>query len=145
MLTTPFVYTGGHIEILIEYTQQGGQTADIPWRYDNVEFLLMTIQLSTSLDAPLSRRQHNLTNLRKPQIIFNFPTQNNVGVDRILLRSISIERYDCPVFYVKNTGLTTQTFTTTLQGPNGYASTKSSTSIAPDSVHQIEFDPSSQR
>lgn len=146
MLTTPFVYTGGHIEILIEYTQQGGQIADIPWRYDNATgvpaYVTNSVKYIIGSGTTFPNDSTNLTNLRKPQIIFNFPAQNNVGVDRIFASQyLYLNDTIVPSFYVKNTGLTTQNFTTTLQGPNGYTSTKTSTSIAPDSVLQLEFDP----
>ena len=34
-LSTNFVYTGGNIEMLVEYTQDAGTTGDCPWSYDN--------------------------------------------------------------------------------------------------------------
>ena len=34
-LSTNFIYTGGNIEMLVEYTQSSGTTGDCPWSYDN--------------------------------------------------------------------------------------------------------------
>ncbi len=34
-LSTNFIYTGGNIEMLVEYTQSAGTTGDCPWSYDN--------------------------------------------------------------------------------------------------------------
>ena len=34
-LSTNFTYTGGNIEMLVEYTQSAATTGDCPWEYDN--------------------------------------------------------------------------------------------------------------
>ncbi len=144
-LSTPFTYTGGHLEVLIEYVQPGGQTADIAWRYDNSTGVPAYVNNSTKYvinnTATFASDSTNLSNLRKPQVIFNFPAQNNVGIDRVFgSQYLLVNDSVVPSFFVKNTGLVTQTFTVALQGPGGYLSTKTVTSIASDSIHQVDFD-----
>jgi len=145
-LSTPFTYTGGHLEMLIESKQTTGPAGDIDWHYDNaagvpayVDNSVKLIQVTGSTIFPSDST--TLSNLRKPQVIINFPAQNNVGIDRIFgSQYLHLNDTVVPSFYVKNTGLVNQTFTITLQGPSGYTSTKTATAITPDSLHFVEFD-----
>lgn len=144
--STPFTYTGGHLEILIESKQTAGPAGDIDWHYDNasgvpayVDNSVKLIQVTGSTTFPSDST--SLSNLRKPQVVINFPAQNNVAIDRIFgSQYLHLNDTVVPSFYVKNTGLVNQTFTVTLQGPAGYTSTKTATAITPDSVHFVEFD-----
>lgn len=145
--TTPFTYTGGYIEMLIEYTQTAGPADDIDWHYDNATGVPQYIDNSTKVrqvtgSTTFPNDSTNLSNLRKPQVIFNFPEQNNVSVDRIFgTQYMLLNDTVVPSFYIKNTGINTQTFTVTLEGLTGYTSTKNITGLGRDSLLLVEFDP----
>lgn len=145
-LSTPFTYTGGYIEMLIEYTQTAGPADDIDWYYDNNTGVPQYLDHSTKVrqvtgSTTFPNDSTTLSNLRKPQVIFNFPNQNNVAVDRVFgSQYLHVNDSITPSFYVKNTGINTQSFSVTLEGPNGYTSTKNVVSIAKDSLLLVEFD-----
>lgn len=132
--------------MLIEYIQPNGQIGDIRWFYNsdaavpqyiaNTTKYILTDSVGFPADSLTTRSQ-----LRKPTIRFNFPYNNNVSVDRVFgSQYLLVGDTVVPAFYVKNTGLLPQTFTVTLQGPGGYTSTKTVGTIAPDSLHFLEFD-----
>ncbi len=148
LLDSVFNYqAGSNIEMLIEYIQPNGQIGDIRWFYNsdaavpqyiaNTTKYILTDSVGFPADSLTTRSQ-----LRKPTVRFNFPYNNNVSVDRVFgTQYLLLGDTVVPSFYVKNTGLLPQTFTVTLQGPGGYTSTKTVGTIAPDSLHFLEFDP----
>jgi hypothetical protein len=148
ILDSSFIYqAGNNIEMLIEYVQPSGQLGDIRWFYNsdaavpqylaNTTKYILTDSVGFPADSLTTRSQ-----LRKPTVRFNFPYNNNVAIDRIFgSQYLLIGDTVTPSYYVKNTGLLPQTFTVTLEGPSGYISTKTVGTIAPDSLHFLEFDP----
>jgi len=148
ILDSAFNYqTGSNIELLIEYIQPTAQIGDIRWFYNsdaavpqyvaNTTKYILTDSVGFPADSLTTRSQ-----LRKPTIRFNFPYNNNVAVDRVFgSQYLLVGDTVVPAFYVKNTGLLPQNFSVTLLGPGGYTSTKAVGTIAPDSLHFLEFDP----
>ncbi len=148
ILDSVFNYqTGSNVEMLIEYVQLNGQIGDIRWFYNsdaavpqylaNTTKYILTDSVGFPADSLTTRSQ-----LRKPTVRFNFPFNNNVAVDRVFgSQYLLVGDTVVPSFYIKNTGLLPQSFSVTLQGPGGYTSTKMVGTIAPDSLHFLEFDP----
>lgn len=145
---TPFVWNtanGENLKVLIEYTQDSGQTSTINWRYDNAtgEPSYQNNQTRYSGGTGSPPATTTSTNQRHPMIKINFPAANNVGVTSILASQFMYQDVPNEIrALVKNSGTSNQSsFSVTAKTSSGYTSTKVLTNVASDSVVDVLFDP----
>jgi hypothetical protein len=142
---TVFTYTGGNISVYIQYTQAANGSG-ILFGYDNDASVPGYIANSTKyVLAAVDTFASDLTtlsNLRKPTIRFNFPSQINVG--RGTNRGQQFANVGDMIFpglTIVNSGLqTANNITVAATGPGGYASTRLVASLARDSSTTVIFD-----
>ncbi len=152
ILTSPFVYTGNNIEILVEYSQSAPATGEVVWGYDNDTGIPDYLVNSTKYISGSSGSPTNLltsSNLRHPALGIYY-TSNN-PIDAYVTQIIdpaSTSCYNTPQNFsviLKNAGNTNisagaAAVTLQISGANSYTSTLNNTgSIIPGGTESIDF------
>lgn len=146
ILSTPFTYTGGNIEVYIEYVQTTAQTGDITWRYDNnitmPDYANNTNKYVINNSALFSSDSTTLSNNRKPVIRFIYQQPLNVQAQYgTMQQHMFIGEKTIPEVVIWNTGLgNAENIVVTATGPEGYLSTRQITNLAVNDYTAVVFD-----
>ncbi|MEP6584032.1 MAG: T9SS type A sorting domain-containing protein [Ginsengibacter sp.] len=152
IVSTPFLFTGNNLEVLIEYTQSAPATGEVVWGYDNNAGIPAYLANSTKYISGSSGSPTNLltnSNLRHPALaIYYTPIQPIDAKVSAIIGPASISCYGSPQNFsvlLKNDGNTnisvgTAAVTLKISGANSFMSTLSNTgSIAPGDFESIDF------
>lgn len=152
ILTTPYLYTGNNLEVLIEYTQSAPATGEVVWGIDIASDIPDYITNSTKYISGTSGTPSNLlsnSNDIHPAFAIFYTSNNPIdaGVTGII-DPVNTSCYSAPQNFsviLRNAGNTTivagaASVTLKISGSNSYLSTINNTgSIAPGGIESIDF------
>ncbi len=152
ILSAPFAYTGGNLEVLVEYMQSAPATGEVVWGYDNnltvPEYLNNTTKYISGTNGTLIDILSKSDN-RHPALVIAYSSLNPADASLIdILTSPNISCYSSPQtisVVIKNSGNAaivpgTAAVTLNITGANTFSSTKSNIGIiTPGNTEIIDF------
>lgn len=149
VLNTPYVFNrtnGDNLEVLIQYTQNAGQPANLTWGYSNntatPEYALNSSKTILLNDSVFTGDSLVNNNVRKPTMRINFPFPINVSslsYDGSQVIYTPMKERVAANFRNTGTGVSGQ-FSATVTGPGGYTSTRTIASLLAGDTALVEFD-----